>query len=372
MCAKDSTKALNSATLKRRTAVDAGKVFESNLQLSDIRTLQIEPTSYCNARCPHCPRFDSDGQVHPDLTLDHLDLAVINNLELSSMTNLELVVLEGDKGDPLMHPNIERMIEAFSQAPSQPAIRLFTNGSIRTPVWWRELAQKRYPRLTVIFSIDGLKDTNHLYRVGLDYDTIMSNAQAFISGGGHAAWKFIRFKHNEHQFDQVLETSRSMGFDEFIYTTCRPGDFQGLSQWPVRQQGQITHFLQQPNQSISGVIQLVAKPQRKITTHLQPQRLCPNLSAGQIYITYLGQVIPCCMMHFDTKLNYPGTEQLREMTGGFDQQDLHLHALSEILQNQFFKHSLRDSLASGQWHFNCVRSCKSQIEKNLQHVQSQI
>jgi sulfatase maturation enzyme AslB (radical SAM superfamily) len=340
------------------------------MHLSDIVTLQIEPTSYCNAHCPHCARFDSDGQVHPDLTLDHLDLAVINNLELSAMPNLNLVVLEGDKGDPLMHPGIEHMIEAFGQAASQPAIRLFTNGSIRNPAWWNRLAKKQYPGLTVIFSIDGLKDTNHLYRVGLNYDTIMSNARAFIEAGGHAAWKFIRFKHNEHQFDQVLETSQNMGFAEFIYTTCRLGEFQGLTQWPVRQQGQVTHFLQQPKEYMSGKKVFVTRPSRMIVTQSQPQRLCPNLSAGQIYVNYLGQVIPCCMMHFDTKLNYHGTEQLQEMTGGFDQQDLHRHTLSEILDHQFFKHRLHDSLVKGQWHFNCERSCKSKIIENLKYIKN--
>lgn len=299
--------------------------------------------------------------------------AVIANLELPVMTGLNLVILEGDKGDPLMHPHIHKLIHAFASAPTQPEIEVVTNGSLRTPRWWRELAQKNYANLRVMFSIDGLADTNHLYRVGLDYDTIMENVQAFISAGGHAIWKFILFKHNEHQLDRVLELSRDMGFEEFIHTPCRQGDFQGLDRWPVLDNGRITHYLEPPSASSYGHIinSQSSKSQRKIQRH--PQRLCPNLVKGQIYITYLGQVVPCCMMHFDTTLNYPGTDHLRELTGGFHNQDLNQYTLSQVLEHQFFAHTLHDSLKTDNWPSNCKNSfCTSQIQENLTHVKSQI
>ena len=351
--------------------MDAGKVSEFDLHLADIHTLQIEPTTYCNARCPHCPRFDSTGQVHPDLALGHLDIRrLAANLELEKMTGLHTVVLEGDKGDPLMHPLIGEIVDLFSSAPSQPEIRLFTNGSIRSAEWWHALAQKKYPNLRVIFSIDGLEDTNHLYRVGLDYATIMQNVRAFIAGGGHACWKFILFKHNEHQFDSVVELSKTLGFAEFIYTTCRSGDFQGLPKWPVSQNGTVTHYLEPPSSSKHGTLKHKYIGTKNHTDATHPERLCPNLANGQVYINYLGQVIPCCMMHFDTQLNYPGRDRLQEMTGGFDNQDLTKYTIGEILNHQFFKTELKTSLQSGNWHLNCARSCKSQILNNLKHVQS--
>lgn len=347
------------------------------MQLSDIHALQIEVTSYCNARCPHCPRFDEHGNLHKDLTLAHLDIdAIHHNLELDKMVNLKTVILEGDKGDPVMHPKIEKIIELFALAPSQPSIRMYTNGSIRSEAWWQQLAGKNYPNLQVIFSIDGLKDTNHLYRVGLNYDQIMSNAQAFISAGGHASWKFILFKHNQHQLSQVVETSQQMGFEELIYVPCRPGDFRGLEQWPVVLDGKISHYLEQPSQHKQGgtIVSKGKKPKTSSNyiSYQHRERICPNLSNGLIYITHLNQVLPCCMMHFDTQLKYPGTKRLREMTGGFDQQDLTIYSMTNILDHQFFKHTLHDSLTQGKWQFNCVRSCKTQILDNLKYVQSTV
>jgi sulfatase maturation enzyme AslB (radical SAM superfamily) len=303
--------------------------------------------------------------------LAHLNVdAVIANLELPGMTGLNQVILEGDKGDPLMHPHLLKLIHALASAPTQPRIQVYTNGSIRSAQWWRDLAQKNYANLRVIFSIDGLADTNHLYRVGLDYDIIMQNVQAFISDGGHAIWKFILFKHNEHQLDSAIALSREMGFEEFIHIPCRQWDFQGLDRWPVRDNDSITHYIEPPSMSSYGHITNLASSslQRKIQRH--PHRLCPNLSKGQVYITYLGQVLPCCMMHFDTTLNYPGTDHLRALTGGFHNQDLNQHTMSQVLEHQFFTRTLHDSLKTVNWHSSCKNSCTSQITENLKYVES--
>lgn len=343
------------------------------LEISDINVLQIEPTTYCNAKCPHCPRFDNQGNLHPDLNLSHINIdAIEHNLEIGKMTNLQLVILEGDKGDPLMHPKIEKIIDIFSMAPSQPEIRLVTNGSIRSSAWWQQLAQKNYSKLQVIFSIDGLEDVNHLYRIGLNYKNIMDNVQSFISSGGHATWKFILFHHNEHQLDQVCELSRQLGFEQFIFGNCRSGDFAGQAQWPVLQDGIVTHYLEPPHHPRAGTIQHIKKKTPSVFVKSSPERICPNLSMGQIYITHQHHVIPCCMMHFDTELQYPGTKHLRTMTGGFDQQDLVQHSMSAILNHEFLNHKLTDSLKHKRWHLNCARNCKPRILKNLKYVQSKI
>jgi len=341
-----------------------------SLEISDINILQIEPTTYCNARCPHCPRFDNQGNLHADLNLGHLNIdAIEHNLELKNMTNLRTVILEGDKGDPLMHPKIAKIIDIFAMAPSQPEVRLVTNGSIRSSAWWQQLAQKNYSNLQVVFSIDGLEDVNHLYRIGLNYKNIMDNVQSFISNGGHATWKFILFHHNEHQLDQICKLSQQLGFEQFIFTPCRSGDFAGQTQWPVLKDGTITHYLEPPHHPQEGRVRHIDRKIPSVLVKSNPERICPNLSNGQVYITHQNYVIPCCMMHFDTELQYIGTQHLRTMTGGFNQQSLVQYSMSEVLNHEFFNHKLTDTLKHKRWHINCARSCKSQILKNLKYVQ---
>jgi hypothetical protein len=94
---------------------------------------------------------------------------------------------------------------------------MHTNGSMKRPEWWAELARTIGRKGYVIFGLDGLEDTNHLYRQGTVWSKIMENVQAFIAAGGRARWDFIVFAHNEHQVDEAEQLSKDMGFEKFQY-----------------------------------------------------------------------------------------------------------------------------------------------------------
>jgi MoaA/NifB/PqqE/SkfB family radical SAM enzyme len=345
------------------------------MKVEEVQTIQIEPTSHCNALCPHCPRFDvtiddvfkSDGTLHPDLTLDHIDIdAVIKNLELHNMPLLQKVQLCGDKGDPCMHPKIDQLIDTFASLDSNPLIMLNTNGSIRNTKWWSNLAKKNYKNFGVVFSIDGLADTNHLYRVGLNYNTIMKNTSAFINAGGHAIWKMIIFKHNEHQIEQAKILAEKLGFAEFRVVLAHQR-FKGLDQWPVEFMGK-THYLSPTASDVREQTFYFKNTLKKPFYSTSKEKICPNLNHGNIYITHQHHIIPCCMMHFDTELKYPGRDQLLELTEGFDNQDISKLPLSVIFEQPFFKNKLLDSFKSGKLQHTCEKSCKSQIENNLANI----
>jgi sulfatase maturation enzyme AslB (radical SAM superfamily) len=291
--------------------------------------------------------------------------AVLKNLELDKMHLLRHIIIQGDKGDPCMHPHIGRLVDGLLSAPSQPNITLTTNGSIRSTSWWAKFAKIK--NLEVVFSIDGLEDTNHLYRVGLDYNIIIKNARAFIDAGGTAIWKMIVFKHNEHQIDEIKLLSKQLGFSEFRLEPAQPR-FKGLSQWPVDVDGQI-HYLSDTTLNI--------RPQQfKFKNKLTPlvnkfddvKRICPNLVTGRIYITHQNYIIPCCMMHFDTELKYFGTDELRDMTEGFERHDISKFPLSTIFEQPFFKNKLLDSFKNGNLLNTCEKSCKFEIESNLKEL----
>ena len=66
-----------------------------------------------------------------------------------------------------------------------------------------------------VFSIDGLEDTNHIYRVGVQFKKIMENAKAYIDTGASAHWDMLVFDHNKHQVDECRQLADTMGFTWF-------------------------------------------------------------------------------------------------------------------------------------------------------------
>ena len=76
---------------------------------------------------------------------------------------------------------------------------------------------KVYGRMgAVIFSVDGLADTNHIYRQGVVWDNVESNMRAFIDAGGRARWDFLIFEHNQHQVEEAEALANKWGCEKFM------------------------------------------------------------------------------------------------------------------------------------------------------------
>ena len=65
------------------------------------------------------------------------------------------------------------------------------------------------------FGIDGLEDTNHIYRRGVKWERLQDNFREYIKAGGDADWQFIPFSWNKHQLDAARELATKEGFDKF-------------------------------------------------------------------------------------------------------------------------------------------------------------
>lgn len=323
------------------------------IRIQDIRAIDIETTSYCNLHCPQCDRFDRQGRQNKYLDLQHLDFRTIGrNFNLHKLTSLESVLLEGDHGDPVMHPDIEYIIQYFRDIKHT---MLVTNGSLRGRDWWSNLA--RFPNLAVTFSVDGLQDTLTQYRIHADFDRIMRNAQAFIDAGGRAVWKFIVFHHNQHQVDQARELATQMGFADFV-STVSDRNFYDQDEFPVYIDGEY----QGHNLKMSTLTK--TRPHSRTIMMQQVQRssfspvTCEWARQKQIYIDYLGNLIPCCMTS--------GLMWRKDISGQLwqrivgDQESINLYhcELSDILQSDFYQHRLHDSLQSVKTvHHACVGNC---------------
>ncbi|WP_231390273.1 hypothetical protein [Nocardia sp. CNY236] len=125
-----------------------------------------------------------------------LPTAGITCLPEHVLAQLEIVDICGAYGDPAIAGELLDICHHIHTTNPGTAIRIYTNGGLRTPNWWARLAE--IPGITTIFAIDGLA-TNGVYRRKVDIDKVLANAAAFIDAGGRAQWDYIAFAHNEHK-----------------------------------------------------------------------------------------------------------------------------------------------------------------------------
>ena len=190
----------------------------SSFDYFKIDEYQLEITTYCNAACPQCPRNISGGSVNPHMPLCHLSRETIDRaftLELCKRTRQ--IFFCGSYGDPIVHPDFLNILRDFRSKNPKLWLYIHTNGGVHDTAWWAELAEILNGYGKIDFGIDGLEDTNHLYRRGVKFDIAINNAQAFIQAGGKAQWNYIVFKHNEHQIETARLLSEIIGFEKILF-----------------------------------------------------------------------------------------------------------------------------------------------------------
>jgi len=272
------------------TAVTKNKV----LPAVDVKWLQVEATTKCNAWCPGCGRNKGGYELADDLVITDLSIDRYQQI-LNEFPNLETVDFCGTYGDAIAAANIIELTELTKQHSNKIIVR--TNGSLRTASWWQDYASLlKDHNHEVWFCLDGLKDTHSIYRQATDWDKIIANAQAFIQAGGQAVWQFIPWQHNEHQIKDCIRLSQQLGFARFelirgVRKNFKPRNYQTgesivLEPWALDKQ---------------------MNKYEKVRT-MVPVANCQHLTQPSYYVNANGELSNCCYMN--TRLCKSTIEQL--------------------------------------------------------------
>ena len=239
---------------------------------TSIKLLHLEPTTDCNVACPQCNRtiglpYYDDKKDRSELSLD--DIKKLFTVEF--IKNLDKMFMCGNFGEPAAAKDCLDIFRYFKEVNPDITLGMNTNGSLRTKGWWKELAEIfSGPLDYVVWSIDGLEDTNHIYRVNAVWDKIIENSQAFISAGGSAQWDMLIFDYNEHQVDQAESLARELGFSWFRAKVSKRFDYA-----PVE-------FLEPP------------KSWNKPNVVEADKIECIALREQSLYVAANGEILPCC------------------------------------------------------------------------------
>lgn len=323
-----------------------------------IRVLELETTNTCNASCPQCLRtnehVDIQSQYHDVLNFD----SVIANIPQHFWSDLLEINLNGNTGDNIAHPDIQRIVTTLIKLAPQATIRISTNGGLRNSDWWQKFGQAvAGSNCYVIFGIDGLADTHALHRVGTLWQRVIDNAQAFISAGGHAVWQMIPFRHNEHQIDQCRDLSQTLGFKKFILVSNNR--FPANQDWqPVWFNGRQTHIIQAPSIEPSSDI---CQSMENLDTSKSVQ--CKSMATNWMAIYADSTVWPCCFLmgwhrsphqgRFYQLINYHFKKILRL---DLSQISLYNNKLEDILNSDLWQKRYQNSFQSNP-NPVCLQQC---------------
>lgn len=369
--------------------------------LTRIKRAHIELTTRCNASCPSCSRNRAGGPVVDGLEMNELTIDDIKRMfPVEIAENLVGINYCGNLGDPGIAKDLLEILEYFKSVNKEGILaqQVRTNGGMRNPDYWAKLGNffskqskpqdsHLFNRGGIVFSVDGLQDTNHIYRRGVKWEKLYANMKAYSDNGGYGngIWEWLLFEHNQHQVEEAKALADELGFVFVIKTPMGFGEYSGKSTglsaydkegnyeytiWPANFTGERAEPIFGSKLDFS----LFNRPDRVFELSDFSKNLSETSSIvcksteshyQEIYVSASGHLLPCCFIgglfgqHDTTYSRYQLNEAFKRT--GLDKFDLRQHSMIDILKGPHFSKFFQDgwsanSVEEGKFLF-CVETC---------------
>ena len=314
-----------------------------NFSYQNIRVLQAEISSDCNAACPQCPRNVYGGRTVPNLPINRWRVGDLPKMFRNNFVNrLELIYFCGSYGDPMMNPQVLEIASWFKQRNPSVRIGIHTNGGVGRLQTYRNLSSVVD---FICFGIDGLDDTNHLYRRKVKWKQVMDRAETFISAGGKAIWDFIVFEHNQHQVEKARTVAATLGFAEFnVKKTSRflNRRHEVMDSQPVLDRNGNEEYRIYPPSDKRYLNKQVLMPAKKKLSRTKIS--CNAQRINEVYVAADGMVFPCGWLHdrlygpeVESTSDHMKMKMMLSRIGGSLRANCQYRDLEDIVNGDWFK-----------------------------------
>lgn len=337
----------------------------------------VEITTFCNARCPQCPRTASRVGTPPTHVgkAEWLPLKSWSFEEFKLMFNKETLSalhalhFSGTFGDPGMNPALVDM--AYYLKKNGVRCTINSNGSMQDENFWFKLGMYADE---ITFDIDGINQEMHgKYRRGTKLSKVLENMDAAISAGSASIRVFtVVFKHNEDYVDDIKNMVMARGVAEHKHNSVESTRFD---------RGPIFEFINEDGEldTLEQTTKLEHYRDREtLTRRIRDHRddmstyntiKCPALERQAINIGVTGLVTPCCYIGgpMDKVYGFGGSQVktldhdlFREMDRDSFLYNLKFTTLPEILKSDWFNKKLIDSFEDNPT-LPCLKTCGKRI-----------
>lgn len=354
---------------------------------SELKSVQLELSSNCQAGCMECGRWKTWGDkqiLNPNLKFGNegnIKVDLIKSVfDRKKLPVFNFIALDGNYGDSLIHPQSLEIMEylfmtfgdqknPFKKTDTPLQIEVNTNGGYHKPEYWYELGKlfKQHSILnkdyesSVVFGIDGIDNATHdKYRRNVVYDKVIENAEQFIKGGGTAEWKYLEFDHNVHQTDQAREIAKEIGFKKFfvkrsrwVEAALREVVEKDVSATKIKgeklgKKGKAAEYSRIPETKKEKFITQVKEQVAQYKDYYNDSEIsCYWRGRKRLQIEYDGTVWQCCHLSgiYGSGTGFKGNKWDKEKqneyayyvdTYGTEWNSLYKHSLNEILTHPYF------------------------------------
>jgi len=339
------------------------------MNMNNIKKIELEITSDCNAACPGCAR-----------TLNK-DLLKINSFTLQDIKRIfpNKNFIKGKEfkfcgvlGDPALNQECVDMVDYLTQHGGY--CELSTNGAYQTSEWWSRLGAiaKNYPgKVHIHFCVDGHRETNHIYRVNTKFSVLERNMQAYSNAApaNSATWIYIVFDHNEYELDIAKDHAEKLNFQFATRTGMRNSYHDWIAQLGKKnnKQEKIITTTGTKEHSKKEVVKELDKFINEYQTNsinetqlkdVLDSMVCKFIHEGEIFIASDLTLWPCCFLWDSAFKNRENIiEKLSVFEPGWN--SLAEHTIEEIINHPWYT-----KLLSASWHpahkqhlTRCIKTC---------------
>jgi MoaA/NifB/PqqE/SkfB family radical SAM enzyme len=257
-----------------------------------LRIIQVEITTFCNARCVYCPVavYSNTWRAR------HMDFGLFTKIvEEAAELGVEYIHLQG-WGEPLLHP---RFFEMLSLTKRRFKAGFTTNGELLTPHMISKIVDVGVDVVAVTFA-GASSERHNKYRLGTDFETVLKNVGELARRiDARVVAVYMMLKDSVDDLPRFVEKAAEAGVREINLSNVVY--IPHPSVWGVKVFSNL--FSPPPRRVVEAVRAAIEVGKRVgVVVHSRlfspwEQVECPEAPTSSIYIGVDGDVSPCVYLN---------------------------------------------------------------------------